>query len=89
MAATIITLEDLHSFKTELLYDISQLFNSGHQSKPASKWLKSKEVRQLLKISPGTLQNLRINGTLSCTRVGSIIYYAQEDIDNILKANKR
>ena len=53
MAATIITLEDLHSFKTELLYDISQLFNPGQQSKPASKWLKSKDVRQLLKISPG------------------------------------
>ena len=89
MAATIITLEDLHSFKTELLYDIGKLFTTGQQSRPANKWLKSKEVRQLLKISPGTLQNLRINGTLSCTRIGSIIYYAQEDIDNVLKANKR
>ena len=66
MAATIITLEDLHSFKTELLYDISQLFNPGKQSKPASKWLKSKDVRQLVNTgqtdpsSPFQIDPLRI-----------------------------
>jgi hypothetical protein len=47
-------------------------------------WLKSAEVRQLLKISPGTLQNLRVNGTLRYSKVGSIIYYKYDDILKIL-----
>ncbi|PIB29663.1 hypothetical protein BFP77_05835 [Maribacter sp. 4U21] len=56
MGATIITTEDLREFKMELLDDIKQLLSnqSGHSSK---KWLKSPEVRELLGISPGTLQN--------------------------------
>ena len=51
--------------------------------------LKSSEVRKLLKISPGTLQNLRINGTLSFTKIGSIIYYSYEDIEAMLDSNKK
>ena len=64
MGATIITTEDLHEFKMELLEDIKQLLHtqSGQVKK---KWLKSPEVRKFLGISPGTLQNLRING---CSR---------------------
>ncbi|MDC9722205.1 MAG: DNA-binding protein, partial [Urechidicola sp.] len=56
MSATIITTEDLHDFKLELLDDIKQLLNtqSGQVTK---KWMKSPEVRELLGISPGTLQN--------------------------------
>jgi hypothetical protein len=44
-------------------------------------------VRKLLNISTGTLQNLRINGTLPYTRMGSILYYKQADIDKILNEN--
>ena len=68
MAATIITTEDLYIFKEELLVDIKAMIN--HQSGFApKKWLKSPEVRDLLSISPGTLQNLRINGTLPYSKV--------------------
>jgi predicted site-specific integrase-resolvase len=55
----------------------------------SKKWLKSNEVRKLLNISPGTLQNLRINGTLRYTKMGSIIYYKQEDINKVLEGNRR
>lgn len=41
----------------------------------------------MLNISPGTLQNLRINGTLRFTKMGSIIYYKLEDINKILEEN--
>ena len=34
----------------------------------------------MLRISPGTLQNLRVNGTLAYTKIGGIIYYKYEDI---------
>jgi len=87
MAATIITTEDLHEFKIELLDDIKQLLNtqSGQITK---KWLKSPEVRDLLGISPGTLQNLRINGTLPYTKVGGVLYYDYQEIMQVLEKNR-
>ena len=87
MAANIITTEDLHEFKLELLDDIKRILktNSGHKTK---KWLKSLEVRELLGISPGTLQNLRINGTLVYTKIGGVLYYDYEEILKVLNANR-
>jgi len=83
MNLEIITKEDLKDFKNEMLTEIRQLMQPGQgQSK---KWLKSNEVRKLLNISPGTLQNLRMNGTLSFTRIGSIIYYKADDINKLLE----
>ena len=52
------------------------------------KWLKSPEVRELLGISPGTLQNLRMNGTLPFTKVGGVVYYQSDDILKMLEANR-
>ncbi len=87
MAATIITTEDLHEFKLELLDDIKKLMNDkpGH---PPKKWLKSNGVRELLGISPGTLQNLRINGTMPYTKIGGVIYYDYEEISKLLEQNR-
>lgn len=87
MATEIITTEDLQVFKDELLDDIKKLLNS--KSDPtAKKWLKSYEVRKLLKISPSTLQNLRINGTLPYTKIGGLMYYDHDDIQTLLTTNK-
>ena len=83
MNLEIITKEDLAAFKNDLLTEIKQLIQPGQgQSK---KWLKSVEVRKLLKISPGTLQNLRINGTLRFTKIGAMLYYKLEDINKLLE----
>ena len=86
MAVQIITQEDLTEFRLTLLQDLKEILIT--QSQPEKKWLKSKEVRKLLNISPGTLQNLRINGTLSYTKVGAIIYYDNNDIEKLLSRNK-
>lgn len=86
MAVQIITQEDLNEFRLTLLQDLKNLLTKNNQ--PEKKWLKSKEVRTLLHISPGTLQTLRINGTLTYTKVGGIIYYDQLDIDKLLSRNK-
>jgi hypothetical protein len=87
MAATIITTEDLWEFKMELLDDIKKLLSnkSGEMTK---KWLKSPEVRELLGISPGTLQTLRINGTLPYTKMGGVLYYDYQEIMQVLQKNK-
>ncbi len=87
MAVNIVTKEDLTEFRHQLLDDLKNIIHT----KPLKQkqWLKSSEVRKLLKISPGTLQNLRINGTLSFTKIGSIIYYSYEDIEALLDGNKK
>ncbi|OYX28931.1 MAG: DNA-binding protein [Flavobacteriales bacterium 32-35-8] len=87
MGATIITTEDLREFKKELLNDIKQLLNNQTGQHP-KKWLKSPEVRELLGISPGTLQNLRINGTLPYTKVGGVLYYEHKEIQELLESNR-
>ncbi|WP_284653177.1 helix-turn-helix domain-containing protein [Flavobacterium terrisoli] len=86
MAIEVITREDLNEFRSLLLSDIKELLKGNAQQ--TKQWLKSGEVRKLLNISPGTLQTLRINKTLSYTKIGGIIYYAQKDIDKILDENK-
>lgn len=80
-----ITKKDLLNFSNLILAEIQEMV--GKQEKQAN-WLKSSEVRKLLKISPGTLQNLRINGTIAYTKIGSIIYYASSDINKLLESNK-
>ena len=87
MGATIITSEDLMEFKVELLEDIKELLQNQNGT-TAKKWLKSNEVRELLGISPGTLQNLRINGTLPYTKIGGVLYYDQREIMEVLERNK-
>jgi hypothetical protein len=86
MAIEIITKQDLEEFRVVLLNDIKEIFQN--KAEPTKKWLKSKEVRKLLNISPGTLQTLRINNTLSYTKIGGIIYYDNADIDKLLATNK-
>jgi len=87
MNVELITRDDLREFKNELLNELKQIMQPGQgQSK---KWLKSSEVRKMLNISPGTLQNLRINGTLRFTKIGSIMYYKLEDINKVLEGNGR
>lgn len=87
MAIEVITREDLFEFKRELLKDIAILVKSEETKK--QKWLKSGEVKQLLNISSGTLQNLRINGTLTYTKVGGTLYFDSDDIDKLLQQNKK
>ncbi len=83
----LITKEDLEQFKHELFAELRKLGIGPASEQPAKKWLKSAEVRKLLNISAGTLQNLRINGTISFTKVGSLLYYNQEDLIKLLNGN--
>ncbi len=87
MATTVLTIEDLQEFKKELLQELKTIFPTN-QTGNSKKWLKSTEVRKLLGISPGTLQNLRINGTLPYSKIGGVIYYDHEEIQRILAANR-
>jgi hypothetical protein len=88
MHVNIVTFEDLQTFKQELVNELSQLL-SHRQVTPVRKWLKSKDVIRLLLVSPGTLQNLRINGTLPFTKIGGVIFYDYDDIQKMIETHKR
>lgn len=80
----LVTIEDLDQFKNDLLKEIRYLMR---QKEIASErqWLKSGEVRRLLKISPGTLQHLRDTRQIPFTKLGGIIYYDHEVIKEMLR----
>jgi len=82
-----ITKDDLKLFRQDLLAEIRKMLSQAHLM-PKRKWLKSHEVRRLLTISPGTLQNLRVNGTLPFIKIGGVMYYDYEDIERMLEQNK-
>jgi len=86
MPTQIITTDDLREFKIELLDDIKKLINSISLTSP-KKYLKSNELMEMLKVSPGTLQTLRINGTLPYTKIGGIIFYDADEISKVMKEN--
>ena len=86
MPTTVITTDDLREFKIELLEDLKEILNN--KSPKNKQWLKSTEVMEMLKISPGTLQNLRVNGTLPYTRIGGLIYYDSTEIEQVLENSK-
>ena len=85
MAIEIITKDDLEQFRERLLHDIKELLSK--RTDEPKKWLKSYQVKNLLKISGGTLHTLRSNGTLKFTRIGHIIYYNYEDIMRLLNVS--
>jgi hypothetical protein len=82
MAQEIITLEDLQKFRQQLLDDLKLLMQQSTQ--PNKEWLKSADVRKMLGISHGTLQNLRINRSLPCQKIGGIFYYKYADVSSLL-----
>ncbi len=86
MSVEIITKEDLFQFKAELLTEIHKIIRPG-KFEAQKEWLKSYEVRKMLNISPGTLQTLRVNGTLQFTKIGGSLYYKYADIISLLEGN--
>lgn len=82
MAAEIITKEDLQEFGQQLMNQIKSLL--GQAIEEPKKWLKSYQVKNMLKISHNTLQTLRDNGTIPFTKIGGILYYSIDDINKVL-----
>ncbi|MDP4148764.1 MAG: helix-turn-helix domain-containing protein [Bacteroidota bacterium] len=79
----LVTGQDLEQFRQRLLVEIGQTLKE-HLNMVPKKWLKTHEVRKLLKISPGTLQNLKAKGIIPYTRIGGVHYFDYDKIVQIL-----
>jgi hypothetical protein len=86
MPTQIITTDDLREFKMELLEDIKALLKISADI-TNKKYLKSPDLMKILKVSSGTLQTMRINGTLPYTKIGGIIFYDPDQISKVMKEN--
>jgi hypothetical protein len=86
MNINLITQTELDNLKNEILTEISNLLEGQQSNK---RYLRSSEVEQVLNVSAGTLQNLRINGTIPFSKVGGTIFYSFEDIVKMMEDNKR
>lgn len=86
MQVDLITRDDLYRMKRDILKEIKDIL--AIQSKEQVQWIKSTEVREILKISAGTLQTMRLNGTIPYSKLGGVLYYAKADIEQLLKENK-
>lgn len=81
MENEVITKKDLDDFKEHLLKELESIIARNGSVKP---WLKAKEVKRLLSMSDGTLQNLRIHGQLKSVKIGGVHYYRYEDIRQLM-----
>jgi Mn-dependent DtxR family transcriptional regulator len=77
----ILTKRDLYDFEQRI---ISILKSDLNASKP-SKYLRTKDVCEMLNISPATLQNLRNSGKITFKRLGGILIYEAAEIERRLK----
>jgi hypothetical protein len=86
-ANQLVTLADLERFKEQMLHELQRMLKTGSQGH-TKQWLKSREVRKLLDISPGKLHVLRANRQLGFMRIGGVIYYDREDIEKMFERFK-
>lgn len=52
------------------------------------RWLRSRDVKEMLGISDSTLQTLRINGSIPAYRLGSSWFYKEGEIIKALEINR-
>lgn len=79
-----ITTDDLEKFRVSLIEDIKRILHTYHsentENNENTEWLRSKMIRKILNISPGTLQNLRTSGKIRYRKVLGSYYYSKSDL---------
>ncbi|SHM44349.1 MerR family transcriptional regulator [Chryseobacterium polytrichastri] len=78
-----VTKDDLRQLSLQLLHDIEKILDKKILSAPQEEpqeWLRSKAVRHIMAISPGTLQNIRVTGKIRFRKVMGSYYYSKTDL---------
>ena len=78
-----VTKEDLRQFGLELLCNIGTLMSQTREvqnEKVEQEWIKSKQVRLLMNMSPGSIQNLRVTQKVRFKKILGSYYYNKSDL---------
>ena len=81
----LVTVQDLQELKAEIISEIKLIIGNSTTQK---EWLRSSEVMEMLSISSGTLQNLRINRDIPFTKMGGTLYYERAEVVKALNKCK-
>ncbi|MEO8238448.1 MAG: DNA-binding protein [Flavobacterium sp.] len=79
----IVTKDDLRQFGLLLINDIREIVEKVETIEKDTvypEWLKSRVVRKLMDMSPGSLQNLRVTGKIRFKKVLGSYYYNKTDL---------
>ena len=83
---SLVTKDDLRSFRANLMIEIKELFDEKLQGKIESfHGYKTSEVREILGCSVNKLVSLRISRKLRTKKVGGTLYYNKDDIKTLLE----
>ena len=81
----ITTKQDLLNLEERIVNKMTTLLKIKPQEQ---QFLKSADVRKMLGLSAGTLQTLRINGSLPYTKLNGTLYYSYDEVIEALNKNK-
>ena len=81
----LVTVQDLQELKAEIISEIKLIIGNSTTKK---EWLRSSEIMEMLSISSGTLQNLRINRDIPFTKMGGTLYYERAGVVKALNECK-
>lgn len=82
----VLTKDDLRQFRMLLINDLRKIMEEATTSDKDTihpEWLKSRAVRKLLDMSPGSLQNLRVTKKVRFKKLLGSYYYNSEDLKNL------
>ncbi|MGJ1435637.1 helix-turn-helix domain-containing protein [Sphingobacterium siyangense] len=83
MEINIVTKDDLEEFRVKLLSEIREILKI-QEVKSFPRSIKTKQVLEILDISAGKLQQMRIAGELSYKKVGGTYYYNYNEVKRLL-----
>lgn len=52
------------------------------------RWLRTEELAEYLSLSQSQIHNLKVNGTITCKKLGGTNYYDKDQIDNYFKTQE-
>lgn len=86
MSILVITAEDLERQLQKVVDEVKSAVTNNNSSNV--RWIRSKQVKELLGISDSKLQTMRINRSITYSQIDGTYFYDKESILSLLEQNK-
>ena len=86
MSILVITAEDLERQLQKFVDEVKSAVTNNDSSNV--RWIRSKQVKELLGISDSKLQTMRINRSITYSQIDGTYFYDKESILSLLEQNK-
>ena len=86
MSILVINAEDLERQLQKVVDEVKSAVTNNDSS--TVRWIRSKQVKELLGISDSKLQTMRINRSITYSQIDGTYFYDKESILSLLEQNK-